>query len=61
MENHSYESPIDQLWNSIAMEAMHSYGISQLPRLLKTRSGIPQPGWADTAMESQSRYQRTVA
>jgi hypothetical protein len=36
MENHSYEGPIDQLWNSMAMVGVHSYGNSQLPRLLRS-------------------------
>jgi hypothetical protein len=30
MENHSNEGSVDQLWNSTAMEGVHSYGNSQL-------------------------------
>jgi hypothetical protein len=36
MENHSYQGSLDPLWNSTAMEAVHSYGNSQLPRLLRS-------------------------
>jgi hypothetical protein len=35
MEIHSYQGSLDPLWNSTAMEAVDSYGNSQLPRLLR--------------------------
>jgi hypothetical protein len=36
MENHSYQGSLDPLWNSTAMEGVHSYGNSQLPSLLRS-------------------------
>jgi hypothetical protein len=37
MEIHSYEGPIDQLWNSTAMVGIHSYGI---PEQVQTDNGV---------------------
>jgi hypothetical protein len=37
MENHSYQGSLDPLWNSTAMEGVHSYGI---PEQVKTDNGV---------------------
>jgi hypothetical protein len=69
MENHSYESPIDQLWNSTAMVRVHSYGI---PEQVQTDSGVEcthrfpaarriQSGPGTCALFAQFLYDRSIA